>query len=255
MSSNLDKYREDLHSLIQEGAGLLQDLWSERDKNGQKAGKKGGMKFRGHYQKWYSEGLELVRQILPNRLDDFRKLYTIDKRRQITYENYTISDYLLQLVVTLGGRPVFDTHQCAFMRFQEQVLIVKSALARFESSLFDVKQLLRADLFDCELESSRELLGNGFLRAAGAVSGVVLEKHLGLVCENHSIRIRKRKAVISDYNDALKAAGTLDVPDWRFIQRLGDLRNLCDHDKGREPTKEEVAELIDGVEKVRKSVF
>lgn len=213
------------------------------------------MRFRSHYQKWYSEALELVRQILPNRLDDFRKLYTIDKRKQITYENYTISDYLLELVITMAGRPVFNTHQCAFMKFQEQVLIVKSALARFESSLFHLKQLLRADLFDCELESSRELLGNGFLRAAGAVSGVVLEKHLAQVCENHNIKIRKKKIVISGYNDALKTAGVLDIPNWRFIQRLGDLRNLCDHDKGREPTKEEVCELIEGVEKVTKSIF
>jgi len=33
------------------------------------------------------------------------------------------------------------------------------------------------------------------------------------------------------------------------------LRNLCDHNKQREPASDEVAELIDGVEKITKTVF
>ena len=40
-----------------------------------------------------------------------------------------------------------------------------------------------------------------------------------------------------------------------MIQRLGDLRNLCDHNKQREPIKEDVYELINGVEKVTKTIY
>lgn len=47
----------------------------------------------------------------------------------------------------------------------------------------------------------------------------------------------------------------LDVPAWRNIQRLGDLRNLCDHNKHRDPSDEEVAELLDGVERLTKTLF
>jgi hypothetical protein len=47
----------------------------------------------------------------------------------------------------------------------------------------------------------------------------------------------------------------LDVPTWRQIQRLGGIRNLCDHNKEREPTKDEVIELIGGVDKVSKTLF
>lgn len=46
-----------------------------------------------------------------------------------------------------------------------------------------------------------------------------------------------------------------DIVNWRFIQHLGDIRNLCDHNKDREPTKEEVEELINGTEKVIKTIF
>jgi len=48
--------------------------------------------------------------------------------------------------------------------------------------------------------------------------------------------------------DALKTAQVLDVPRCRQVQRLADLRNFCGHGKEREPTKEQVNELIDGVE-------
>jgi hypothetical protein len=67
--------------------------------------------------------------------------------------------------------------------------------------------------------------------------------------------IRKKSATISDFNDALKEGGVLDVPVWRGIQRLGDLRNLCGHNRDREPTSDEVRELIDGVEKTSKTLF
>ncbi len=53
----------------------------------------------------------------------------------------------------------------------------------------------------------------------------------------------------------LKKDGIIDTPLWRQIQRLGDIRNLCDHNKEREPTREDVQELIDGVEKITKTLF
>ena len=143
----------------------------------------------------------------------------------------------------------------AIPKFRQQLNIVKSIKKRFESSLFDIQQIVRADLFDSEIDEARELLKNGFLRAAGAIAGVVLEKHLEQVCFNHNIKIRKRNPHISDYNDMLKKEDILDVPTWRFIQRLGDIRNLCVHKKDREPTKEEVDELLKGVEKVTKTLF
>lgn len=141
------------------------------------------------------------------------------------------------------------------MRFQNQVLILESARARFESVLFDIKQLVQADIFDSEIESARELLKSGFLRPAGALAGVVLEKHLGQVCQNHNVPIKKKDATISDFNDSLKNGGILETSNWRFIQRLGDLRNLCTHYKQREPSKDEVVELIDGTEKAMKTLF
>ena len=71
----------------------------------------------------------------------------------------------------------------------------------------------------------------------------------------HNIKTRKKHPTISDFNDLLKNGGVLDTPTWRQIQRLGDVRNLCDHNKDRDPTKEEVEELVSGVEKFTKTLF
>jgi hypothetical protein len=127
--------------------------------------------------------------------------------------------------------------------------------ARFDTSLFDIRQLVQADLFDSELEAARELAKHGFVRAAGAVAGVVLEKHLAQAATNHNVRMTKKHPTLSDFNDRLRDADVLDVPNWRKLQRLGDIRNLCDHNKNREPTSDEVNELIDGVDKLTKTLF
>jgi hypothetical protein len=109
---------------------------------------------------------------------------------------------------------------------------------------------------DSEIESARLLKKNGFLRAAGAVAGVVIEKHLAQVCQNHnSVKITKQRPTIADFNDALKMADVIDTPRWRSIQHLGDLRNLCDHNKDREPKPDEVDDLLDGTEKIIKTLF
>ena len=47
----------------------------------------------------------------------------------------------------------------------------------------------------------------------------------------------------------------IDTSAWRKISYLADLRNLCSHKKEVEPTKEQVAALLDGTEWLMKTVF
>lgn len=256
-ASNLERYKKELEELLRPGYRLLMGLAFELEDNPKekrKYKKKDRLDFKLYYEKWYSEALEVVRQILPNRLDDFKQLYKLNKRKELNYSTYAVSDYMVGLVVKRGVEVVVDG-KAAFPKFQQQLLILQSAQKRFESSLFDIRQIIQADIFDSEIDSARELLKRGFLRGAGAVAGVVLEKHLGHVCENHKIRVVKKNPGINDYNELLKKNDIIEIPPWRFIQHLGDLRNLCDHDKKREPKKTEVSELIDGVTKITKTIW
>lgn len=207
-----------------------------------------------HYQKWYSEALACLTQLLPARVEDFVGYYKPEKlRKDITHANYTISDYLKGLSITRGFNTVVGPSS-AVHAMQQQLNIVEAMQPRLESSLFDIRSLVQADLFDNELEAAEELNRKGFSRGAGAVSGVVLEEHLRAICEQRQIPVPKTPS-ISDLNDRLKKNSAMDLPTWRFIQRLGDLRNLCDHKKKYDPSKEQVADLIEGVRKVIKTVF
>lgn len=212
--------------------------------------------FNTAYEAWYSECLAVIRQVLPDRLADFKEHFEIPKsRKEITYATYRIQDALKGLRVT---RPPYDQvvvdDKAALPHFQQQYAILKAATKRFDSSLFEIRQLVQADLFDSEIESARHLLKNKFLRAAGAIAGVVLEKHLRQVCTDHAVKVTKKNPGINDLNQLLKDNGVLDTPQWRHITFLGDIRNICDHNKQKEPTQEQVSDLIDGTDKVLKTV-
>ena len=215
--------------------------------------------FRMDYQAWYSEALALIRQILPDRLADFRSYFESTRvRKEITFQNYMIRDYLQGLVITRGSeldKQVVVDGSAAIPEFQQQLSIVKAARASLESSLLDLTTILQADLFDSEVESAKALAKAGHLRAGGAVCGVVIEKHLKQVCANHCVKSKKRNPTISDFNQLLKDEDVISVPDWRFIQHLTDIRNICDHAKGREPSKQEVEDLIAGTAKILKTIF
>lgn len=265
MQPNLEKYKKDLEKLISKGDLLHIAMQHEcfPDEVKKALGKdaqeiiKQLPKFNAEYQAWYSEAKVLIKQLLPDRLADFARHYEKPKpRKDISYENYRIEDFLQGLNITRGwDKEKVVGPDAAIPHFRQQQAILNAVSARFGSSLFDIRQLVQADLFDSELAAAQELLKNGFLRASGAVAGVVLEKHLSQVTENHSIPIRKKHPTISDFNDLLKQADVLDTPSWRHMQRLGGIRNLCDHNKDREPTKDQVHELIAGVEKFTKTLF
>lgn len=273
MASNIDRYKKDLENLIRRGESLqsamqveayLKELQSrENNKANEQRHKLEKLaeklpSFNDEYQTWYSEARVLIKQLLPDRLDDFIRHYEKPRnRKKISYESYRIEDSLQGLVVTRAwsSEEKVVGPEAAIPHFQQQLNIVKAVRARFESSLFDIQQLVTADLFDTELDAASELAKKGFLRAAGALAGVVLEKHLRHTCENHSLTIRKKKPTISDYNNILKERDVIDVPMWRFVQHLADLRNLCDHDRNSEPTKDQLDEFIVGVRKVTKTLL
>ncbi len=272
MKSNIEKYRKDLDRLIEYGKILslsaqyafLTDEFEKtlkkkfKDDKKVKAYIKCLPSFTSEYQLWYSEALVLIKQLLPDRLADFVRQYEKPKtrRKEITNENYVIEDALQGLNITQGYEKKVVVDGCAAIpRFEQQISIIISVKNRFESSLFDIRQLVQADLFDSELDSARELINKGFIRAAGAIAGVVLEGHLAQVCENHKVTIRKKNPGINDLAETLKKSNIIDTPVWRNIQRFADLRNLCDHKKKTDPVKNDIEELIEGVAKVIKTLF
>lgn len=274
MTTN-EKLKEDVDNLVKEGWRLILDeVMKDRlgasktssSKKGAKKSKKGVKEeakvapkksLQEGYQAWYSKALPVVRQILPERYQEFVEQYKLDKRKEIDYLTYTISDYLIGLRVTRGWQKeeVVNPFSAFYSKLDHQLAILKSCLDRLDSVLSDIQGTLQAELFDDELSAAEELMKKGHLRAAGALASVTLERHLATVAANHGTKMTKKDPTISDFNDTFKNEGIYDVPTWRFIQRLGDIRNLSVHFKNREPKKEEIDEMLKGVQKVLKTIF
>ena len=139
-----------------------------------------------------------------------------------------IRDYLQGLRITRGGDIIADG-STTVSEFEQQLNFVKAAKETLSSTLIDLKSILQVDLFDTEIESVAALEKSGYLRAAEAIRGVVIEKHLHYVCDVHNIKISKKNPGSSDLNELLKTASIITVPQWRFIQHLADIRNICNH--------------------------
>lgn len=264
MESNISKYQKDLESLITRGNHLLLGLYNEFssefgprikkfDKDLMEKIKKHS--FKDKYNAWYNESLVLIKQLVPERYDDFISFYKQPKRKAITYETYTISDYLNSLIVTRGmGEEVFKPSSI-ITKYEQQFAIVQSLKSRFDSSLYNIKELLQADLFDSELDAAKELQKKGFLRASGAICGVVIERHLSQVCDRREIKVTKKNPSINDFNTLLQSNNVIGVQDMRFIQLMGDIRNKCDHNKKEEPTDDDITTIISGAQKIIKNIY
>jgi hypothetical protein len=269
MPSNLQRFKSDLESLIKLGSELdlamVQEL--QPDAFLEAMTKKMGTRklaeeavsalpdFKIKYEEWYSQSLAVLRQLLPDRVENFVSHYQKAKsRKQITHENYVIQDYMQGLAVRWAGE-IKVGPSSALSQFQRQMAILSAARSRLESSLYDIRQLTQADLFDSEIEVAKGLAKGKFYRASGAIAGVVLEKHLRQVCENHHIVITKKAPTISDLNELLKSNDVIAVPEWRHISLLGDIRNLSVHNKEGEPTADQIDDLLRGVEKIIKTIF
>lgn len=259
--NNLEKYKEDYKKLKEYGNALkygfiydykkhpkFKKFYNELDDETKNIAQKHN--FTRCYNVWYNESLRLIKQLLPERYDDFVSFYSVEKKRKdINLTNYTISDALLGLKITRNSQVVIEPVD-ALKLFKLQLNILTSLDNCFESSLFNIRELLQADMFDSELDGARELHKNGFYRAAGALCGVILEKHFAGVCASHAIKMKKAVPGISDYNQKLKDEALIDNKTYLLIQRLGTIRNLCDHNKKQEPTKDDLEDLINGTGKI-----
>lgn len=209
-------------------------------------------KFVEEYQGWYSPALRVVEQLLPDRYSEFRDLYSVERRKETILSNFGIADYIS------GVRPRSVSEDSAINRalscFDRQIAILRTASSRLDSVLTDIGRTLQAEILDNELEAAKGLLSASHVRAAGVVGGVVLEGHLKKLIADHRVPFKK-KALLSNLNEALKDANVYDAPQWRKIQYLTDIRNLCGHRNDRDPERDEVDTLITEVEKIVKTLF
>lgn len=239
-ANTFERIKKEAHELYEKGVKLAQDLQSKKDQQ-----------FHYDYQSWYTKALPLVRSLASDRLAEFRGYYEIDPRRKsLGYGTFVIQDYLKNIVPRISD---FDARAQATMCFFNQLTILNAIHGRIDSALSDIEGALYADIQDGELEVARRLMKVSH-RAAGSLVGVLIEGHPQRVAASSSVSVAKKNPTISDLNEALKAASKIDVPTWRKITYLADIRNICSHKKDAEPSAAQVQELVDGADWLMKNV-
>ncbi len=237
--STKDQIKAELSNLIDEGRKLPRQVKKENSI----------VDFGRPYQSWYTKAIKVVAVFAPDRFAEFRSYYEVDpKRKTIDLTTYKIRDYVNGFFPKSDsfGKPFWDHHALTHLNIVNQLYILESLESRIDGVLADLEAALMAGLQSAELKTAMALKKTS-LRAAGALAGVVLEDHLQRVAANHGVNIAKKNPTISDLNDPLWQAGVYDQPTWRKISYLADIRNLCSHQKGQDPSPKQIDELINGV--------
>src|SRR5450759_2184410 len=94
MTSNIDKYKNDILKLIKSGEAIFKKMKDNKNL----------AQLRQDYEMWYSESYAIIKLILPDRISDFSKMYYDDKKKEglKTYFQYTPS-------TIIKGNWTFDT--------------------------------------------------------------------------------------------------------------------------------------------------
>ncbi|MBK5246343.1 MAG: hypothetical protein JJE49_03610 [Peptostreptococcaceae bacterium] len=231
--SNAEKIKEELNSLLEIG-NTFHKKWT-----------KGELVNRHQeYQNWYTLARKAIARFLPERLEEFKSYYEIDpNRKQLGYDTFVIQDFLKGIVPAKYSH--FDSKGQACTCLANQLAIFASMIVNVDSILFDLDSTIYYDYQENELEAAKNVLKIN-VRAAGALAGVVIEKHLKHLLSSHALEkeVKVKNPGINELVMPLKEAGVIDVPTFQKITYMASIRNICDHDKQSTPTKEQVLDLL-----------
>ena len=242
-----EKLVDEINSCLKETIPLIESLQEKnKDKN---------YSFHLEYQKWYSKAIKIIAFLAPDRFTEFKAYYEVDpKRKSLGYGTYVIQDYIKGVAPSSYTYSDFNTKGEALKNLYNQYTILGAIAPRVNSILADIQSALYIELQDLELDTAKSLLKVN-VRSAGVIAGVILEGYLSKILNKHNLKSQKKNPTLSEFNEILKTNNVYDLSVWRKISYLGDIRNNCAHKNEKEPTKEQVEELIEGTNWVSKNVF
>jgi hypothetical protein len=184
------------------------------------------------YHTWYAGCLAITEVSMPSRL------------KQLTNAHENMLGFLKTEYITFSQQ-VAGAHHITQIRG-----IIGSVPQYVDARLHDLELMVAQAYVGDQLNEAQALLKAGYIRAAGAIAGVLLERHLKLLCDRHNPALKyPTTAAIAKLNDLLKDAGVYDVAQWRKVQWMADIRNSCDHARTAEPNQSDVQYLVSEVRK------
>jgi hypothetical protein len=206
--------------------------------------------FREKYLSWYFQSSNAIKFLSPTTYNNFIEVYQ-EKRsesKKITTSNYRLENYLkneqLTNINNTDFEEEFERVRIAKNLFKLQQLIIKAIIDNFDSISFNYENNLFLSFQEANIFVAQELLDNDFIRAAGAICGVIIEKQL----KQRLLPFNEKaySLTLNTLNQQCKNTELYTETTRKRIMLYSDIRNLCDHKNNIEPTKQLVQDLIDG---------
>lgn len=167
-----------------------------------------------------------------------------------------LANQWLTSCLSLFGR-VFGEQGAHYQRLKEQFPsypkwqnvdqafgVLLAAKEDFESeSLFSLKQLIEAELFDEFLEQSEHLLSAGYFQPAAVIAGSVLEDGLRKLCVANGIPLPDHPK-LDWMNSELAKKGAYTKLLQKKITSFADIRNSAAHGKWTEFEESDVEAMV-----------
>jgi uncharacterized protein YozE (UPF0346 family) len=138
----------------------------------------------------------------------------------------------------------YNSEYPVFSDFSMALGVFKAVREDYEAgSIFDLRKLIEAELFDDFLEQSHALLEVGYYQPAAVIAGSVLEDGLRKLCIREDIDLPK-KPKLDGMNSDLAKKGIYPKLTQKKITALADIRNSAAHGNWNDFTKDDVTDLI-----------
>jgi hypothetical protein len=195
-----------------------------------------------NYQKYYSTGVLLIKDFIPNRETEFSDCYQKIKTTQpagiMDYLQFRNSQYKNDKI------KIIEKFSNQF-EIQRSILLSIPHVAKIKEK--NLREIISADFIEREIDQSEYLFKIKCYRAAGALAGVALEQHLKVLCEKYNLD-SKKKDTIGPLVQYLYSDNKIDISLMKKILHLASIRDKCAHPSDVE--KDEIKELIEGVKKI-----
>lgn len=211
------------------------------------------LNFKEKYLSWFYATSENIKFTYPIKYSEFTNSYYFksEKLNTLSEKSYKLENYLKNDTIPYTNSSNFNEELKrvikAFNLFNFQLLSLKAIIDNLDTLSFNYENETYTHFQEENIDSAQKLLDNDFLRAAGAICGVIIEKHLtNKLLNNCPNNFTSKELTLATLNDKCKKAKLYMEPERTRIQNLAAIRNLCDHKKQRDPTKQEVQDLITG---------
>ena len=128
--------------------------------------------------------------------------------------------------------------------------VLKAAKDDYEGGqLFDVRQLIEAEIFDDFFEQADHLYAAGYYQAAAVIAGCVLEDGLRKLWVQHAIDVTDSPK-LDKMNADLAKAGVYSKLIQKRITALADLRNKAAHGEWDQFSAPDVEDMLQNVRRL-----